>query len=126
MLNPSTADEEKLDPTVRRCKSFSEMWGFGHLVVCNLFAYRATEPKDLFQSMAPVGPLNNEYIVYGHWASVLTVAAWGAYGGRSQRSHYVTKILAPLRTLACLGRTAGGEPKHPLYLSHKTKLEPHA
>ncbi len=63
MLNPSTADAAKDDPTIRRCASFARSWGYGSLEVVNLFAYRASEPKRLRQTPDPIGPANDDYLV---------------------------------------------------------------
>jgi hypothetical protein len=56
MLNPSTADEHVLDPTVKKCVKWARSWGFGALDVCNLFAWRATDPSELYHIPDPVGP----------------------------------------------------------------------
>ena len=63
MLNPSTADAARDDPTIRRCASFARSWGYGSLEVVNLFAYRASEPKRLRQTPDPIGPANDDYLV---------------------------------------------------------------
>ena len=49
MLNPSTADGSADDPTIRRCKGFAKDWGYGRLVIVNLYAFRATNPKDMWR-----------------------------------------------------------------------------
>jgi hypothetical protein len=61
-LNPSTADHRKLDPTLRRVRNFAQKWGLGGFVMLNLFAYRATEPRDMKRAEDPVGPKNDRYI----------------------------------------------------------------
>jgi hypothetical protein len=63
MLNPSTADSNTDDPTIRRIRAFSQAWGFGALTVVNLYAWRATDPRDLWQAPGPVGPENDAYLV---------------------------------------------------------------
>jgi len=80
MLNPSTADAEVLDPTVRRCVGFARAWEFGSLEVVNLFAFRATDPRDLLLAAAPVGPDNDQAIVDAASAADRVVAAWGTRG----------------------------------------------
>lgn len=115
MLNPSTADEHDDDPTIRRCIGFAQRNGFGELHVCNLFAYRATVPRQLRTADDPVGPLNDEWIQREMGHASLTVAAWGAWPGAEERAREVVK-LAGHGPLFCLGTTKDGSPRHPLYV----------
>jgi hypothetical protein len=62
-LNPSTADEQEDDPTVRRCVGFARKWNFGGLILVNLFAYRSTDPAGLLEAEDPVGPGNDKHIL---------------------------------------------------------------
>lgn len=48
MLNPSTADADNDDPTIRRCKSFGKLWGYHKVVIVNLYAFRATNPAEMW------------------------------------------------------------------------------
>lgn len=114
LLNPSTADAKRDDPTIRRCIDFSRRWGFGALEVVNLFALRATEPSVLRRARDPVGPRNDRAISRAMERADAVVAAWGAHGAWGERASEVRRLL-PAGTLA-LGVTARGEPAHPLYL----------
>jgi hypothetical protein len=126
MLNPSTADHEKDDPTLRRCLSFARSWGFGSLSVVNLFSLRATDPRELFKHPDPVGPETDEAIDLHAEAAELVVAAWGVFGRFMGRDAAVRRILAPHRDkVVCLGTTAGGMPKHPLRLAGSTARRPY-
>ena len=81
MLNPSTADAQEDDPTIRRCIGFAKAWGYGGIVVTNLFAYRATNPKELKKVDKPFGEHNHLYqLEAAVISSELTVCAWGAHG----------------------------------------------
>jgi hypothetical protein len=117
MLNPSTADSELDDPTIRRCIRFSRDAGFGGLMVGNLFAWRATDPAQLRRVEAPIGPDNDSSLAEIMTASPVIICAWGgnAFGGRD------VEVLAMIRAAGkvphCLKMTAGGQPAHPLYLS---------
>jgi hypothetical protein len=113
MLNPSTADAQNDDPTIRRCVGFARAWGFGSLVVGNLFAFRPTSPAALQRAVDPVGPGNDEWLVRLNDESSLTVAAWGNHGRLLGRSAAVSRLLPDVRIL---GRTKAGEPRHPLYV----------
>lgn len=117
MLNPSTADEERNDPTVTRCVLFSQRWGFDGLVVVNLFALRATDPRDLYRAHPDevVGEENDQHIVSQRLRCHRVVAAWGAHGALQGRASEVLHLLAPDPVL-CLGRTTLGYPRHPLYM----------
>lgn len=127
MHNPSTADASQDDPTIRRCVGFARDWGFGALRVVNLYAYRATHPRELDQLGAdaitePIAPgqdLHNDIAILAAAASAdRIVAAWGARPGPSPtRAGLVHELLAVTRKpLVALGLTAGGEPRHPLYV----------
>lgn len=123
MLNPSTADGSKDDPTIRRCIGFARAWGFGSLEVGNLYAFRATFPTDLARAEDSVGPGNDDAL--GEMASraKLIVCAWGA-NKLAHPTIRATNVMALLRRygdLVCLGRTAKGAPRHPLYVSGDTK-----
>jgi hypothetical protein len=113
-LNPSTADENSDDPTVRRCIRFADSWGYGGLVVANIFAYRSTDPKALYGLADPIGPENDKFIKSMSRRAGLTVAAWGVHGAYLDRGVFVFKNL--LTDPHHLALTKNGHPKHPLYL----------
>lgn len=120
MLNPSTADADTNDPTIRRCIGFARREGCGAIWVVNLFALRATDPRVLRASPDPVGPANDSFL-RERTRTDYVVAAWGAHGSLNGRSHEVRTALADI-PLLCLGITRGGEPRHPLYVQSDTPL----
>lgn len=120
MLNPSTADEHVLDPTVRRCVGFAQDWGYDGLYVTNLFALRATDPKQLYAHAEPVGRENDAEIHRVADNAALVVAGWGTHGALNGRDEEVKKLLANI-DVKCLKLTKDGHPGHPLYLA-KTLL----
>jgi len=123
MLNPSTADHQKDDPTIRKCIGFCNIWGYGQFTVVNLYAYRATDPKDLKKAGYPVGPDNDLHISEAIQSAALVVAAWGAKS-RSDRAEYVGRTMHPERALQfqCLGHNNDGSPKHPLMQPYSAAL----
>ena len=125
MLNPSTADGVEDDPTIRRCVRFTRAWGFGGLVVTNLFAYRSTDPQALFSVPDPVGPDNDAHTATVALGAELVVLAWGHLGWVRERAANVQLQLARLGVQCrCLGTTRHGEPKHPLFLKAITEPQP--
>lgn len=121
MLNPSTADATNDDPTIRRCIGFAEREGCTDLTVVNLFAFRATNPKDLLKCSDPVGPLNDHFLaeqIEKHRTGII-VAAWGSHPLAKERAEEVAGSLGPF---VCLGKTKNGSPKHPLYLKGDSPL----
>lgn len=121
-LNPSTADGTDDDPTIRKCVGFARRLGFGGIVVLNLYAYRATDPRDLWDAADAgidiEGPENDD-VIRAHCAHRnrdSVVAAWGAHGDRSPRRVAVVRTLAP--RLSSLGVTKSGAPRHPLMLPY--------
>ncbi|MEL6582532.1 MAG: DUF1643 domain-containing protein [Pseudomonadota bacterium] len=119
MLNPSTADEFKNDPTVERCERRARALGFGAFRVCNIFAYRATDPKVMRAVEDPIGPANDAAILEGcDWAAT-TVCAWGTHGAHLGRGPEVAAMLREKGVSAqTLGLSKDGHPKHPLYISY--------
>lgn len=130
MLNPSTADAENDDPTLRKVVMFSDSWGFGSLVVVNLFAARSSKPKYLQEVADPVGPENAQAVEDAICGSEIVVCAWGAGVDlpalRGRRGTDITAIAARLCVpTGCLGRTERGRPVHPLYISYDRPLVPY-
>ncbi|HEV2343460.1 MAG TPA: DUF1643 domain-containing protein [Actinocrinis sp.] len=121
MLNPSTADATREDPTMRRCLRFARREGCGGLIVVNLFAPRTTDPSILATHPDPVGPDNDQILCAAVGRGTPVVAAWGAHGALHARDQAVLRLLYPAR-LSCLGRTAHGQPRHPLYLPANAPL----
>ena len=131
MLNPSTADATRDDPTIRRCRGYAVRWGFQHLYIVNLFAFRTPFPKDLCKSYSNdvdiVGPENDDYIFGVAKESDMIIAAWGAVPRALEwRAAYIREMFrkdfAPGKVRA-LGLTKkGAHPRHPLYV--KKDAEP--
>ena len=120
MLNPSTADEVRLDPTCLRARDYAERWGYGALIVTNVFAWRATEPKRLLAARDPVGKGNDRAIMRAAREAQIVVCAWGNHGGHLGRSTQVMEILKANGVLLhALRVNATGEPAHPLYLPRR-------
>jgi len=122
MLNPSTADADKDDATIRRCIRFSKEWGFGGMFVVNLFAWRSTNPRALTTAADPVGPLNNQVISDLAFYVKEAVVAWGAKKIVVERGAEVQRILQRShRGIWCLRKTQDGRPEHPLFVPSETK-----
>ncbi|QFU09883.1 hypothetical protein PARPLA_00554 [Rhodobacteraceae bacterium THAF1] len=125
MLNPSTATEVQNDPTVERCERRARTLGFGAFRVCNIFAWRDTDPRALRQAVDPIGPDNDAAIRDGcGWADV-AICAWGTHGALGDRGVAVEQLM---RDAGCelhhLGLTKGGHPKHPLYIAYSETPRP--
>ena len=118
-LNPSTANEKIDDPTIRRCINYAQNWGYGSLLMVNLFAYRATLPSELKNVKNPIGNDNDLHIIELSKKADLAVAAWGNEGTLLNRDKEVKKILP---NLMCLKINKSGQPAHPLYQKKDLKL----
>lgn len=128
MLNPSTADASKDDPTIKRCIGFAKAFGMRALWVCNLYAFRATIPEQIFKVPDPVGPGNDVHLEHYAAQAGLIVAAWGTLGQPAR----VTRVMNLLeyglgaphegRPVYCLEKTKDGHPKHPLYVRASQRL----
>lgn len=130
MLNPSTADATEDDPTIRRCIDFAQRWGFGTLIVTNLYAYRATSPKDLFAADDRIGDADAQC---KFWSVIEAVArqsqriivGWGNHGNRDDRDITIVNRLQKIgqaHKIWALKINKSGAPAHPLYLPKDSPL----
>lgn len=119
MLNPSTATEVQNDPTVERCERRARALEFGAFRVCNIFAYRATNPKVMRAQADPIGPANDAAILdAADWADTV-ICAWGTHGEHLTRGTQVETLLrSTSKPLYHLGLSKAGHPKHPLYIAY--------
>lgn len=120
MLNPSTADATIDDPTIRKCIGFAKRWGYEGMHVVNLFAFRATDPDELYKTNCPIGALNDDYIEGSLLSADRTIVAWGKHGSYLGRDVQVMSMLAHHakgRTFA-LKLNGDGSPRHPLYVPY--------
>ncbi len=123
MLNPSTADADVDDPTIRRCVGFARAWGCGELRVVNLYALRATDPSTLRLHDDPVGPLNDYVIAKEANRAERVICAWGVQG--LNRSIPVLRLLRGANAKPMVLRlTKLGHPAHPLYLPKSLEPQP--
>lgn len=128
-LNPSKADEKKNDPTISRLIKFAKLWGYGGIVMLNLFGFRATQPDDMWKFQRagndPIGADNNNIILeqtvttnaQGIVEPRTVLCAWGKFPMALGRDLAIYKALTTRNTpnpLLCLGTSSGGYPKHPL------------
>lgn len=118
-LNPSTADAELDDPTINKCVAYAKNWGFGSIVMLNLFAFRSTDPSQLYQQADPVGSENDHYLTKYGLDGDIVVAAWGNHGVFQGRHQTVIEMLKPKLNYLKLNQT--GQPAHPLYLKGDLK-----
>lgn len=123
MLNPSTADERRNDPTIARCENRARALGHGGVDIVNLFAFRATRPQDLKAATDPEGPANARIVRKTAKAAGCIVAAWGVHGAFLQQDQKALHWLRDL-SLKALGTTKDGHPRHPLYVRTEADLRP--
>ena len=119
MLNPSKATEVQNDPTIERCERRARTLGFGGFRATNIFAYRATDPRDMRVADAPEGPANMETLREGaDWADTV-ICAWGTHGAHRNQGPRVAEMLRRTgKPLYRLGLSKAGHPKHPLYIAY--------
>lgn len=122
-LNPSTATEIEDDPTIRRCVGFAKAWGHHGLTMLNLFAYRATDPKDMLHAHAEgidiFGGMGQATALDVFTRDRRVLCAWGAGGKILNRGAEMLQVLR-VRQLVHLGLTKDGYPRHPLYVRGDT------
>lgn len=120
MLNPSTADADHDDNTIRRVKAFSQSWGFRRALVGNVYAFRSTNPRGLWTADDPTGPDNPKHLHEMAAEASLIIAAWGQHVKRADVEP-VEDLLRMYGNVWCLGTGRGEKPKHPLMLPADTQ-----
>ena len=116
MLNPSTANEYELDPTLRRVQQFAKAYGHGGFIVVNAFALRSTDPSELTRGISdPVGPFNDEHIREFASPGAIVVAGWGSNLMKRQLRYRAAHLARLIPNAKCWLQNADGTPTHPLY-----------
>lgn len=127
MVNPSTADATEDDATIRKVIGFSNRLGAGWAIVGNVFAYRATDVREVGTIADPHGPDNEAHLRRIMQDAERVIVAWGPVAKLPKvlRKRYqrVCRIADELgRPLHCLGTAQDGHPRHPLMLAYDTPL----
>lgn len=131
MLNPSTADEVKDDPTVNKVRLYAQRWGYPWLVITNLFAFRTALPDELLKAEYPISPpeypkSNDEYIIQAAMSADKVVTAWGTHGSWQDRDLHVLEMLYDRGIVPyALGFNQDGTPVHPLHQPKDVTLVPY-
>lgn len=130
LLNPSTATAEEDDPTVYRMGQRARTEGFGGLYICNLFAWRSTDPDKIYRVPDPIGPENDQWIKHDMLLCTQVICGWGQHGVHMGRDLAVMSIFQqPFMPVAFYGKpylaalkvNDDGTPSHPLYLPYTLK-----
>jgi hypothetical protein len=125
LLNPSTADARQDDPTIRRCMGLARRWGYGGIEVVNLYAWRATRPRDLRRAAAPDSASNVRAVLRAARRADLIVVAWGNHGAwQAAGATMLVRLRHARLRLASLGWTRLGHPRHVLYLRRNVRPQP--
>ncbi len=124
MLNPSTADAEIDDATIRSCIRLAKGMGYGSFEVVNIFGLRATDPAELLKAPDPQGPMNERVVAAAIGRCDIVICAWGAHPMAARKSNFLLGYIRSHKPSAyCFGKTKAGAPKHPLYIKSGTPLE---
>ena len=124
MLNPSTADATVDDATIRSCVRLLSGQGYGSMEVVNVYAFRATDPRELAQQSNPFGVHNLNVVEAAIRRCDVVICAWGAYPPAVPHAAPILSAIRSQRPASyCFGKTKSGAPKHPLYIKSGTPLE---
>lgn len=125
LCNPSTADDDDLDPTLRRCQDFSQRWDFDAMCIVNAFGFRATDPADMRAADDPCGEDNDYWIARLATDASLSIAGWGTIGAHLNRPEAIRVLFNSIgKPLHCLNINADGSPQHPLFVRADVKPKP--
>lgn len=121
LLNPSTANENRDDPTIKRCMRRAVNDGWGGLLVVNLFGWRSTFPMSLVKAADPIGSENDNAILRAVQGVGIVLCGWGRHGKIQSRDERVLRLLREVNAKPyALSFNSDGTPKHPLYVPYST------
>ena len=127
-VNPSTADGETDDATIRKDYGFCRRNGIGRFIKGNKFAFRATDVRELRTARDPIGPMNDAYLEQMMREADLVIAAWGPLSklpphlrGRWKRVVSIAREVG--KPLHCFGTAKDGQPLHTLMLGYDAPLQ---
>lgn len=120
-LNPSKADAEQDDPTILKCIAYTKNWGYGGFIMVNLFAYRATNPKDLYSITDPIGRDNDKYLQNAFDEAEKVICCWGKSGNLNGKNAEVLKVI---NKPYCLAKVKNGNPSSPIVQKSRFKTNP--
>lgn len=123
LLNPSTANEVKNDPTVARCQKYAETHGYSEMIVVNLFGLRSTDPKKLKTELAPIGIQNLMEVAKALKAANTIIVGWGSNEMAKRWFNGIRETLFEGYDMYAFGTNLDGMPKHPLYVVTGTPLQ---
>lgn len=119
MMNPSVADALIDDRTIDKCwRIYASRWGYGKMLIGNVFSYRCTDQKRLLETKDPIGPDNDRHLLEMASEASLIVMAYGTpHKSLQHRGPKVAKLLRDHGyKLHVLKLSKFGVPVHPLYL----------
>ena len=130
MVNPSTANAEQDDATIRKLLGFGKRNAWGRIIVGNLFAYRATDVRELAAADDPVGPENDAHLKCIIYSVPRVIFAWGPTAKLPKRLRdRWREVDAMVRSAQhqpyCIaGPAQDGQPRHPLMLAYHSPIIP--
>jgi hypothetical protein len=127
-VNPSTADAEQDDQSIRKLYGFGERLGISKWLVGNLFAYRATDVNELARATDPIGARCDEFLEKMTGQADVVIAGWGRVDKVPQRLRHrvddvANRIVGTGKNLMCWGTCQDGSPRHPLMVPYSQPLE---
>jgi hypothetical protein len=128
LFNPSVATAELNDHTIRKTIGFSKRWGFGRLIILNLYAVRNTDPRAVTRmGVSAIGPMNDYWILKSIGQASELVCAWGCAQHAPEIDSRIDYLLTSIRDkfpdapMRCLGYRKDGHPRHPLMIGYDTE-----
>lgn len=123
-MNPSTANHEVDDQTIKKEIGFAQKLGFARMMKCNLGGFISSDPKKLLEVQNPVGEENGKSLASLRDSCDLIIAAWGGMDNRIWKQfRFSVEMVKSFPNVKCLGKTKGGAPHHTSRIAYSTPLE---